>query len=455
MLNALELVIRLLEKVSVLVSVALVLLMLRPAEVWLGETGSDASLRRRVFLVAILGALAIWGAFLGFELNGIRFNVRMVGIIVAGYLGGAWVGLAVGAAAGAVSVFVVPAYALYAATASVLTGIGAGWWSKRFGTRMLSAVIGAVALQLGYHVVLGGIFAAAEFQHALKLAGFVGLHAAKIAANAIGVTVFVGLLKLVQQLEQFRREVEDSRDLVRSARLEALQYQVRPHFLFNILNTLAYLIRTNSERARELTLDLAEFLRHTLTQSDQEMTLREELEQIERYVDLERARFGEGLDFEIDLSLLETHDLLDEVIVPPLILQPLVENAIRHGSEEESVAVRLIVQTVDDGTRCRIRVLDDGPGPQRSVAYENTAPPVEQGMGLSNVQERLKRFYNGETTLRLCDRSSLEGEQTQGACAELVLPVDGEHPALGIQESLKRRAREQLSWSFGGEREVT
>lgn len=457
MLSALELVVRLLEKVSVLVSVALVLLMLRPAEVWLGETGSEASLRRRVFLVAILGALAIWGALLGFELNGMRFNVRMVGIIVAGYLGGAWVGLAVGTAAGVVAAYVVPEYALYAATASVLTGVGAGWWSQRFGASLKSAVTGAVVLQLGYHVVLGAVFAIAEFQHALKLAGYVGLHAAKIAANAIGVAVFMGLMELVQQLERFRREVESSRDLVRSARLEALQYQVRPHFLFNILNTLAYLIRTNSERARELTLELAEFLRHTLTQSAEETTLHEELEQIERYVGLERARFGDGLAFEVDITNLESPEILDEVVVPPLILQPLVENAIRHGSEDGGVSVKVVLDAIDGGDRMRIRVLDDGPGPGSTVTSGQMSPDAASGMGLSNVQERLQRFYTGETRLRLYDRTEMSGEAGRtegGACAELVIPIDEEHPAPGLEESLKKRAREQLRRVFPGDDEA-
>jgi LytS/YehU family sensor histidine kinase len=442
MLDALELVIRLLEKVSVLVASALVLLMLRPAEVWLGETGSEASLRRRAFLVAVLGGLAIWGVFLGFEVDGLRFNVRMVGIIVAGYLGGAWVGIAVGLAAGALSAMAAPTYATFTFVASVLTGLLSGLWSRWLGTGVVSVVGGAVAIQLAYHAGLGGIFAALRFEEALRLAGRVELHAAKIAANAVGVTVFMGLLKLVRELELAREEARTSRAMVRSARLEALRYQIRPHFLFNVLNTLAYLIRTAPARAREVTLELAEFLRFTLGETDEETTLREELDQLERYVDLERARFGDGLEFEVG-DLPSRHAA--EASVPPLILQPLVENAIRHGSggtradgagnEDAQVKVRVEVDEHDD--HLDIRVLDDGPGPPENwqASSQSARASREGGVGLENVRERLQRYYHGRSQLTLRDR-----EDGSGACAQFTIPLEMPDEDVG----LKKQAREQL-----------
>jgi LytS/YehU family sensor histidine kinase len=442
MVEALHLVVRLLEKVAVLVSATLVLLLLRPAEVWLGEPGPQASLRRRLFLVAVLGALAIWGAFLGFEIEGLRFNVRMVGVIVAGYLGGVWVGLVVGLAAGAVATFIVSANTFYVLAASILVGVVSGLWSRRWGTDFEASVIGAVLIQVAYHAGLGAILLAAEPQEALRLAGRTGLHAAKIAANAIGVTVFVGLLKLFREFERARREVEFSRAQVRSARLEALQYQVRPHFLFNLLNTLAYLIRTDATRARELTLDLAEFLRYTLSTQQSATTLADELEQIERYVELERARFGDGLTFSADP--LEDPEIA-QVKVPPLILQPLVENAIRHGSQDGEVSVEVQVQR--EGDELEIRVVDDGPGPPKEWPQEETStpaytwgsPPTAEetgGVGLENVNERLQRFYRGRSRLYLTDRPN----DKSGACAQFRIPMGEADEPLG----LKRQAREQL-----------
>jgi LytS/YehU family sensor histidine kinase len=257
------------------------------------------------------------------------------------------------------------------------------------------------------------------------------LHAAKIAANVIGVAMFMGLLNLVRELELARKEAQTSRDLVRSARLEALQYQVRPHFLFNLLNTLAYLIRTQPTKARELTLDLAEFLRYTLAHESDRTTLAEEFEQIERYVELERARFGDGLVFRIDPP---PDDLAHQVIVPPLILQPLVENAIRHGSRDGQVDVCVDVDRVGD--HLRVRVLDDGPGPDESVLGSGLRRrTADGGVGLTNVQERLERFYREGTELTLKRRD--EG----GACVEFEIPVSMSSPH---PHTLREQAREQL-----------
>jgi two-component system, LytTR family, sensor kinase len=433
-----ELILNLLEKASVLLAAALVLLLLRPAEVWLGEAGEKASLRRRVFLVAVLGGLAIWGVFLGFEIGDQRFNVRTIGIIAAGYLGGSWVGLVVGAAAGLVyAVDLSDAMSWYVLAASILDGWLAGLWSKKWGTGVVSVIIGAVVIQALHHVGLGGIMALVNFDQAIAIAANLELHAAKIAANVVGVSVFMGLLSLIRELEFARRQAQTSRDLVRSARLEALQYQVRPHFLFNLLNTLAYLIRTDAKRARELTLDLAEFLRYTLAEQDDRTTLGAELEQIERYVDLERARFGDGLDFDIAVGDAR---LLDEVIVPPLILQPVVENAIRHGSRDGKVCVKVEVtrhEGADDKDSLVVRVLDDGPGPGGTFRTGDGEPSERIGVGLRNVRERLERFYRGAAQLSLADRPD-----TSGACAECRIPI--EVATRQVSSSLKQQAREKL-----------
>ena len=434
-MEAFELIAKLLEKVAVLVASVLVLVLIRPAGVWLGETGSRASVRRRVFLAVLLGGLAIWGTFLGFSVGGMRFNVRMVGIIVAGYLGGTWVGLTVGLAAGVVYATGVPAEMVpYVFGASVLSGIVAGEWSKRFGTNVLSVVAGAVFIQACYHLAIGGIMAAVNLPLAASQASHVMLHAAKITANVVGVILFMGLLNLVRELERAREVAQRSRDEVRSARLEALQYQVNPHFLFNLLNTLGYLIRTDAERARDLTLELSDFLRYTLSHQDEETTLTEELEQIRRYVDLERARFGEGLTFE---AAAVTDEVAAELVVPPLILQPLVENAIRHGQRDGHVDVRVDVQRDDDCVH--IRVVDDGPGPP-SEEQTDDLTDERRSLGLDNVRERLERFYRGRARLTLSHR-----EDADGACAEFSVPIAFSRAPEGLAERARRRLEEVVA----------
>ena len=427
-MEALELVVRLLEKVSVMVAAVLLLVMLRPAGVWLGETGARASVRRRVFLIIILGGLAIWGSFLGFAVDGLGFNVRMVGIIVAGYLGGVGVGMVVGTAAGIVYASTVTELGPWVLLASVMVGGMAGLWSRRFGTRIASVVVGTIAIQGLYHAAVGAIMAAFDFQMAITLAANLALHAAKIAANVVGVILFMGLLNLVRELERARDVAVVSTAEARTAKLEALQYQLRPHFLFNLLNTLAYLIRTDPAKARELTLELAEFLRYTLARPDHETTLREELEQIRRYVDLERARFGDGLSFDV---IGPDADLASSIIVPPLILQPLVENAIRHGAVDGRVAVTVRCEKQDN--HLRVCVVDDGPGPK---------PQTDGGgVGLQNVRERLDRFYHGHAAL------SLGSEPGGGACAMFEVPLQ-DLPHYG-SAGLAGQARKRLTEVMG------
>ncbi len=430
-MEAIELVIRLLEKVGVLVATALTLVLVRPAGVWLRETGHHASPRRRVFLGFLLGALAIWGVFLGFSIDGMRFNLRMVGVIVGGFLGGRLVGIFTGMMAGGIYAYHVGMpLAPWVFLATVLVGLFAGWWSRLLGTSVNSVIAGSISIQLLYHVVLGGFMLFLAPEIADVQTQNLPLHLAKIAANMVGVVLFMGLLNLTMELEKARETVEESEDIVRSARLEALQYQVNPHFLFNLLNTLSYLIRTDPPKARELTLDLSEFLRYTLSDAAEETTLRKELEQIRRYVELERARFGEGLRFEI---LQPADDEVSHLVVPPLILQPLVENAIRHGARDGKVAVLLDVER--DGDAVIIRVLDDGPGPPGKLARLANPRKGGGGVGLRNVQERLERFYHGEAYFGLRPR-----EGTDGACAEVIVPIK----ATGGTSTLSDQAREKL-----------
>ncbi len=389
-MEALGLAIKLLEKISVLITAVLLLVMIRPAGVWLGESGEKASIRRRLFLIAVLGGLAIWGSFLGLDVSGFRFNVRMVGIIVSGILGGWVVGAIVGLFAGITYALASgSALALYAIAASVFVGIFSGLWSRRFGTHLLSTAIGALVIQVAYHILIGGVMAIVSFDLATEQASNLFLHSAKILANVVGVISFMGILNFVSELERARASAKSSEAEARSAKLEALQYQVKPHFLFNILNTLSYLIRTQPDRARTLTLDLSEFLRYTLSMESDKITLEEELNQITKYVDLERARFGDGLAFNVDL---ENDISLFSLRVPPLLLQPLVENSIRHGTVDGKVEVRVVAKKIAE-EHFEILVIDNGPGISKDAR--------SNGVGLQNVQERLVRFFSGRATFSI------------------------------------------------------
>ena len=179
------------------------------------------------------------------------------------------------------------------------------------------------------------------------------------------------------------------------ARLRALQAQLQPHFLFNTLNGIATLLRRDSATAGEMLQSLSELLRIALSSSDrQEIPLREELDFLRRYLAIQRMRFGDRLQVseEIEASAMDC-------LVPALLLQPLVENAIRHGFEPSGQPGKLRIAAARDGEWLRLTVEDDGVG---LVAGDQKGEG--SGMGLANVRERLATLHAGAHEFNLAER---------------------------------------------------
>lgn len=204
------------------------------------------------------------------------------------------------------------------------------------------------------------------------------------------------------------RELESSRleAQLAQARLRALEMQLHPHFLFNTLNAITALIRTgDNPSAVRMIAGLSELLRLALDRSnEQEVPLREELDFLERYLAIERVRFRDRLRVETDVD----PEALD-VRVPSLVLQPLVENAVRHGIARSATAGLVRIEAARDGDALRIRVIDDGPGPSRGEGSTD-------GVGLRNTRARLDQLYGG------AHRFELRSAGTGGTVAELTLP---------------------------------
>jgi two-component system, LytTR family, sensor kinase len=203
--------------------------------------------------------------------------------------------------------------------------------------------------------------------------------------------------------------------LARENQLKLLSYQLNPHFLFNVLNSIATMsLKKDSDSAHGMTVKLAEFLRYTLhSQPWRKVTLGEELDSIQRYLDIQSARFGEQLDVRRDVPV----ELLDRRL-PNLILQPLVENAIKHTVNRGADTVRI---------RIRIRVRQQNG--ELWVEIENSmeegaAEQIESngaGQGLSNVRERLEAYYGEAAT---CHTARTSNSFT----AVLCIPMDMEMP---------------------------
>lgn len=203
-------------------------------------------------------------------------------------------------------------------------------------------------------------------------------------------------------------EIDYQSHLAVEAKLDALQAQINPHFLFNTLNTIGVLIRTNPGLARSLIYRFASYFRYSLKEKGRFVTIREELEFIRNYLILEKARFGEKL-----LIVQCVDSGLTEQVIPILSLQPLIENAIRHGitPKEGPGIVRIAVRSLD-AEAVEISVSDDGVGINPKILPFVLEPGfgTGSGVGMSNVNQRLKMIYGEENGLII---KSIPGEGTE------------------------------------------
>ena len=206
---------------------------------------------------------------------------------------------------------------------------------------------------------------------------------------------------------RFEHRLAEQEHLLMEARVAALANQINPHFLFNTLASISSLIRSQPETARVLIVKLSALLRRLLRSQDHFVTLREELAAVDEYLDIERVRFGPSLSvhLEIDEGSLDT-------IVPSMILQPLVENSIKHGLGRKLGEGRIVIRTRRSGGLVTIEVVDNGVGlPPTKMESES-----ESGIGLRNVNERLRVIYGAPYQLKLISQPG------QGTSARIEIP---------------------------------
>jgi two-component system, LytTR family, sensor kinase len=186
------------------------------------------------------------------------------------------------------------------------------------------------------------------------------------------------------------------------AQLNALRTQLNPHFLFNTLNAVSTLVDEDPPGARRMIARLSDLLRHTLEGDEQEIPLARELEMLQRYLDIMEVRFQGKLEVSI-----ETEASLDDALVPNLVLQPLVENAFRHGLALMQTVGRVAVRAVRDDGDLVLTVRDNGRGP---------AKEVREGVGLTNTRARLTQLYGAR------QRLALIADEGGGALVEVRFP---------------------------------
>jgi two-component system LytT family sensor kinase len=209
-----------------------------------------------------------------------------------------------------------------------------------------------------------------------------------VLATVLGVAIPIKIWNTAR----IEHRLAEQEQLLMQARVEALANQINPHFLFNTLTSISSLIRSQPETARLLIVKLSGLLRRLLRGQEHFVTLREELEAVSEYLDIERIRFGPSLVVEmaIDASSLD-------IVVPSMILQPLVENSIKHGLGRKRGEGRITIRSERRAGHAVLAVIDNGVG----LPADGPPPSPDHGIGLKNVNERLRVVYGANYQVKL------------------------------------------------------
>lgn len=193
--------------------------------------------------------------------------------------------------------------------------------------------------------------------------------------------------------------IKEKAELLDKAEIKALQSQINPHFLFNALSTISYFCSQQPQTAKSLINDLASYYRNNLTDANTMISIRNELQHINAYIHLEQARFGDRLKVDYDIDIEEVFQ------VPALILQPIVENAIKHGLYPKVSGGSILIRIEKRKGYYRITVIDDGLGISKEplkIIFDTSIP--KKSIGLSNVNQRLITLYGPKNHLRIYSR---------------------------------------------------
>ena len=282
----------------------------------------------------------------------------------------------------------------------------ADWYTCALFTPIAFWLVGRFPLQrstwmrnAAVHLAVSSLFATVKFALYAEVARYVSpadglrfdtLLARKFVSESIALWAILGIVHAVEYHRRYReREIHALRleAELASARLDALTAQLQPHFLFNTLNSISTLMHRDVAAADEMLTHLSDLLHRTLRQHDRhEIRLAEELELLRHYVDIMKIRFQDRLAVTIDVD-----ERVREAMVPPLLLQPLVENAIRHGIARKPGAGAIDIATHRIDELLEITVTDDGEGHAGG----------DEGVGLSNTRRRLRELYGERQSLAL------------------------------------------------------
>ena len=390
------------EKLSLIATAGLLGVLVPPLRNRLLGVGQP----RDIAVVVVFGLLfSLWGSTMGVDWLGHHLNLRAIGIMIAGILGGPRAGALTGVLGGGFYVTrVAPEAFPWALIASALDG----WLAGRMSARREQMFIGWRVLSAAALVQLAGLTVTAV---GLSLSGMNPVQAlpalaAQLGGVALGVALFLNVALVVIARQEQAVALVEAQSAANALSLTALRSRLEPHFLFNALNTLRATIRRDPEQARALVSDLADLYRYLL-HHPHDASVQNEVEHACAYLAIEKARLGAerlAVQTSVDQSVRD-------VQIPALLLQPIVENAVKHGITPKQGIGRITIRASDAGDRIRIEVEDQAEGPHQGPSTKGS------GLALQTLRKRLDQQYDGRATLQL-------SFQDQGTLVTVELPKD-------------------------------
>ena len=344
----------------------------------------------KIIIIVIFSILSITGTYFGIYITDKSLaNSRPVGTIVAGYLGGPFVGIIVGVISGLHRYSLGGFTAFACSISTVAEGAIGAVFRKIFKNKGINPIIAGLAAVISeiIQMIIILIFSG-DLDAAVILEKKIAL--SMIITNSIGVFLIVMVVDRSKKLVDGQVNLIKLKEENKIAELKALKAQIEPHFLFNSLNVIAAYCRTDGEKARNLILNLSDYFRGTLEIEGDFSTLQEELALVKAYVSIEEARFLNRLKVEFFID-----DTLLDIKFPILIIQPIVENAIKHGILKKIEGGTVKIKIYDDDDEVYVEITDNG------VGFKNSYSSSSTGLGLKNVENRLKLLYGEKYNINI------------------------------------------------------
>jgi len=263
--------------------------------------------------------------------------------------------------------------------------------------RILILIVGLLILSSVFEILSNFYYFFYYQKVFFDLAGFVLRSALKIF-TLIPFLVLFAVFKLIKERDEEKRKVEEAKNLAREAKLEMLSYQLNPHFLFNALNTTMALIDYDKEQAREIITDLSDYLRYSLNNSKKrEVTLAEEYKSVLDYLKIQKKRFKDKIEIKTELD-----ETIRQRKVPVFIIHPLVENAVKHGTQTCKGILKIFISIKADENDILVEVKNSGKMIKNPERNENGT-----GTGLSNTIKRVSLLYGKEYGVTLSEKDGM------------------------------------------------